>query len=540
MAGLGTLIRLILRRDRVKLPVWIIAIVSSLLAMVPLLRDTYGAGDELATIYQTFGANPAGLFLTGPMDSPTLAAFMTIETLLWWGLAIAFMNVLLVVRHTRQNEEMGAQELLLSGQVHRTTNLAAVLLVAAATNAILAIGIGAGMVAIADGEWSTESAWLYGAAFGMFGFVWAAIAAFAAQLFENTRSVTGMVASLIGASFVVRGIGDFMGTKNAEGLLEPTWVSSLSPFGWLQATRGLTVPDWWPLLVPMLCSVGLIALAAAVQARRDVGEGLLPSRRGRARAASFLRTPLGLTWYLQKNVFIGWLCAVIAMVATIGVLVPEMSHVYESSESLKQMIEAMGGSGEMIPVFLSAMLSIIVLMVAAYVLHGLGRLRSEESSGHLENLLALRLSRGSWLLLHAAVVLFGGLVMLVATGWLLALSVNMAADFTVDTWSYIAAAMSYWPMLLFFAGIYVCLFGMLPRAAGLVVWVYYGVVLFLSWLAPLLQLDKWMMNLSPLEYIAAAPAEDIEVLPLVYICGLALLLVAIGFTTWQKRNLLER
>lgn len=540
MAGLGTLIRLILRRDRVKLPVWIVATVASLIAMVPILKDTYGEGDELALIYQTFSTNPAGLFLTGPMDAPSLAAFMTIETLLWWGLAIAFMNVLLVVRHTRQNEEMGAQELLLSGQVHRTTNLTAVLLVAALVNVAMAIGIGSGMAAIADAEWSIESACLYGAAFGVFGFVWAAIAVVVVQLFENTRSVTGVMSILIGSSFVVRGIGDFMGTKNSEGLLEPTWVSSLSPFGWLQATHGLILPSWWPLLIPAMCSVVLISLAFVAQSKRDVGAGLLPSWRGRARATSLLRTPLGFTWYLQRNIFVGWFCAVIAMVVTIGMLVPEMSHVYESSESLKHMIEAMGGSGEMIPAFLSAMLAIIVLMIVAYVLHGLGRLRSEESSGHLENLLALRLSRSRWLLLHAVVVLFGGLVMLVATGWLLALSINLTGNLTVDTWKYIVAAVSYWPVLLLFVGLYICLFGLLPRAAGLIVWVYYGAVVFLSWLAPLLQLDQWMMNLSPLEHVAAAPAEDIEILPLVYISGLALLLVAVGFTAWQKRNLLER
>ncbi|MFZ1360542.1 MAG: hypothetical protein WAS27_00715 [Candidatus Saccharimonadales bacterium] len=540
MAGLGTLIRLILRRDRVKLPVWIVAIVASLLSMVPLLKETYGMGGELETMYQTFGANPAGLFLTGPMDSPTMAAFMTLETLLWWGLAIAFMNVLLVVRHTRQNEEMGAQELLLSGHVHRTTNLVAVLLVAVATNTVLAVSIGAGMAAVGAGEWGAESAWLYGVAFGVFGVVWAAIAALVVQLFENTRSATGMLASLIGVAFVVRGVGDFMGTKNADGLLEPAWVSSLSPFGWLQATRPLTFPDWWPLLIPLACAVVMIPVAMALQARRDVGAGLLPSRRGRAQATSFLQTPLGLTWYLQKNIFIGWLCAIVVMVLTIGVLVPEMSHIYESSESLKQMIEAMGGSGQMIPTFLSAMLSIIVLMVAAYVVQGLGRLRGEEFSGHLENLLALGISRATWLALHTGVVLVGGLVMLVLTGWLLALSVNLGTDFAIDTGSYILAAVSYWPLLLLFAGIYVLLFGLLPRAAGLVTWVYFGIVLFLSWLAPLLQLDQWVMSISPLEYIAAAPAEDIELMPLVYSSAVALGLAVVGFAAWRNRNLLER
>lgn len=87
-----------------------LSVVVSLIAMVPLLKNVYGDQQSLQMVYQTFSINPAGLFITGPMDAPTFGAMMTIETLLWWGLAVAFMNVL-IVRHTRQNEETGAQEL---------------------------------------------------------------------------------------------------------------------------------------------------------------------------------------------------------------------------------------------------------------------------------------------------------------------------------------------------------------------------------------------------------------------------------------------
>ena len=51
MAGFWTLTRLILRRDRVKLPIWIGSIVLSLLAMVPMLKDIYGSGESLAVLH---------------------------------------------------------------------------------------------------------------------------------------------------------------------------------------------------------------------------------------------------------------------------------------------------------------------------------------------------------------------------------------------------------------------------------------------------------------------------------------------------------
>jgi ABC-2 type transport system permease protein len=539
LRGTGTLIGLILRRDRLKLPIWIVCIVAFLLAMVPLLRDVYGDEASLTSLYQTFGANPAGLFLTGPMDAPSFGALMTIETILWWGLAVAFMNVLLVVRHTRQNEEMGAQELILSGQVHRGTGLVAVLVVALLANSAIAVGIGAGF-GMLDTPWSADQGWLYGLAMGLFGFVWAAIAAVVVQLVASARSANGILAGLIGAAFLLRGIGDFMGRADTAGLMQPTWLSWLSPFGWLQATRPLTFPEWWPLLIPVGITVAFMTAAFFLLGKRDVGAGILPSRKGRARASAFLRTPIGLTWHLQKNIFIGWLIGVVAMVVTIGVLVPQMSHVYESSEATKSLIAAMGGTGAIIPAFLSAMLSIVILMVIAYAVQGLGKLRSEESSGHLENLLATRFSRFKWLTLHAAVVTVGGACMLALSGAVLAWCVDVASDYQIDIWEYTVAGLSYFPLLLVFVGAYILLFGIVPRVAGVVVWVYYGFVAFMSWLGPLLKLNQQILDVSVMTHIAAAPAEEIIVRPLVIMLAVAVGCIVIGGVLWRHRNLQER
>lgn len=537
--GVRQLARLILRRDRIKLPLWIIGIVVSLLAMIPLLEQTYGDSKSLTTLFQTFGLNPAGLFLTGPMDAPTLGALMTIETVLWWGLLIAFMNTFFVVRHTRHNEEIGAQELLLSGQVHRSAALASALLIAFASNALIALGIGVGM-SLAGNSWGDGSGWLYGLAFGAFGFVWAVISACVVQLVQSARSANGILAALIGISFITRGIGDFLGTRDAAGIIQPAWTSMLSPFGWMQITRSLTFPQWWPLLIPLIASGILVALSFFLLSRRDVGFGLLPSRIGRSRASSLLKKPFGLTWYLQKNIFIGWVAGVLVMAATIGLLVPGMTTVYESSENLKAMITAMGGQGALIPAFLSAMLSIMVLMIVGYLIHGISRLRSEEATGHLENLLATRLSRVKWGMLHVASVLLGGLIILVFTGALLALCVNITSDFSANILQYVLGAASYWPVLVVFAGIYLFLFGLMPRLASFVTWLYFGVAVFMSWLAPLLKLNETIMSISPLSHLAAAPAQDIKLAPIAIMCLLGSALCFVGFYAWRNRNLVSK
>ncbi len=536
MAGLGTLIRLILRRDRIKLPLWIGGFVLTLVSMIPLLRDVYGDEESLTTMYATFSANPAGLFMTGPMDEPTFGAFFTLETLIWWGIALAFLNTLLIVRHTRHNEEIGAQELLLSGQMHRASSLVAALAVAFGVNALIVLGLGFGMEAMSPG-WATSQSWLYALAMGAFGFAWAAIAAVVTQLVESGRTANGMLAGLIGFGFIVRGIGDFLGKTDAAGIHQAYWASSLSPFGWLQATRPLTESDWWPLLIPVIFAVGAITLGFVLLARRDVGAGLLPSRKGRARAARLLASPLGLTLYLQKNIFIGWLIAVLVMVGTIGILVPQMSEVFESSDSMRQVVESIGGTGAMIPAFLSAMIAIICVMVFAYVIHGLGKLRSEETSGHLESLLATSVSRLRWLNTHFATVFFAGMMMLAATGAALAFCVNMLSDFSVDVWQYTLAGLSYTPVMLVFMALYVLLLGLAPRVAGGATWLYFGFVAFALWLGPIVQLNQRIMDLSIMEHIAAAPAIDITWQPLMILTIISLALLLAGLTAFRRRSL---
>jgi ABC-2 type transport system permease protein len=179
-----------------------------------------------------------------------------------------------------------------------------------------------------------------------------------------------------------------------------------------------------------------------------------------------LATPLGLTLRLQRGVFIAWLAAIIVIVVTIGALVPQMTDVLSDSDSMRAMIEAIGGVGEMVPTFMSAMMAIVCLMVFGYVLHGLTKLRGEEVSGRLENIVATRVTRLQWLTLHVAVVLIGGMLMLAATGGILALCVNLLSDFTIDVGEYMLASLSYAPVMLVFAALYLLLFGAFSRAVS--------------------------------------------------------------------------
>ena len=324
---------------------------------------------------------------------------------------------------------------------------------------------------------------------------------------------------------------------NHGGLIQPMWISYLSPFGWMQATRALTYPEWWPLVIPALFIVVAIIWAFFLQGVRDVGAGLLPACKGRDRAKPFLRTLPGLTWYLQKNIFLGWFIGTLSFIMIIGWLVPEMADVFDSSEFTQQLIQAIGGMGAIIPAFLSTFLMLTAIAVIGYVMQGLSKMRSEEAKGYLENLLATRVSRFKWMAFHVGMVIDCSILILVSSGIVLAVSTNLLTDVSVSVWDFTLAAFSYVPVVLAFIGVYVLLFGLIPRAAGAIVWSYYGFIAFATWVGPMIGLPEWLMNLNIMKHVAAAPANEIVIVPLLIITGVAVAAYVVGNIVWRNRDL---
>lgn len=120
-AGTASLVRFDLRRDRIRLPLWVIGISTLASYFVAALRLAYPDAEDLRSV-AGFADNPAGVMMSGPgygMDDPTLEAFVANQYGLYLLVAAGFMNILLVVRHTRGEEENGRTELVLAGRVGR-------------------------------------------------------------------------------------------------------------------------------------------------------------------------------------------------------------------------------------------------------------------------------------------------------------------------------------------------------------------------------------------------------------------------------------
>ena len=151
LAGTGTLVRFSLRRDRLKLPAWVGGLGLFVIYIGAALPQLAPTEDDLAAVVPLF-TQPVGRMFTGPaygMDAPTFERFFAAGYAPYLFLLAALMNIMLVTRHTRVEEQTGRAELIRANVTGRHSALTATLIVAAITNALACVVV-AGL-AIAGG-----------------------------------------------------------------------------------------------------------------------------------------------------------------------------------------------------------------------------------------------------------------------------------------------------------------------------------------------------------------------------------------------------
>src|SRR5690348_10329090 len=107
LAGTTTLLRLALRRDRVMMPVWVLAVASMVLAVPASLESLYATAAERADLLTTMNSNGSLRALYGPVFADSIGALTAWKGGVFAGLLAGIMSLVIVVRHTREEEETG-------------------------------------------------------------------------------------------------------------------------------------------------------------------------------------------------------------------------------------------------------------------------------------------------------------------------------------------------------------------------------------------------------------------------------------------------
>lgn len=215
------------------IPVWVAVVLMMVLSMPGSLKSVYSTAAERADIAQSMATNSSMRALYGPVFADSIGGLTAWRIGVYGGLFAAVMSLLIVVRHTRDEEESGRQELVSSAMVGRRAPLTAALLAALVADAAIALLVAGGLASQGG-----AGALALGLAIAATGMVFATMAAIVAQLTESARLAKGLTSAVLGLAFVLRAAGD-SGTGGGSSVL--TW---LSPLGWLENTRAFADERW--------------------------------------------------------------------------------------------------------------------------------------------------------------------------------------------------------------------------------------------------------------------------------------------------------
>jgi ABC-2 type transport system permease protein len=322
------------------------------------------------------------------------------------------------------------------------------------------------------------------------------------------------------------------------GAAWPAWVS---PIGWYQQLRAFADERWWLLGLMMAFVAVVTGMAFAMAAHRDVDDGLLPTRPGPATAGDGLRSPLGLAWRLQRGSLLGWVAAIAVWSAVIGSLANEVGNLFTdatiSTEQMQAIIELLGGADNIVDTYLSLVFAIVGLATSVYAMQAALRLRAEETALRAEPVLATRVRRTAWVTSHLTFAVVGPAVLLAVSGLTMGLVHGLrTGEPGVQIPRLIGAAMVQLPATWVLAGIALALFGLVPPLTTLV-WGVLVAYLLIGQLGPVLQLDQWVLNLSPYTHVPPLPVADLTWAPLLWLIAVAAALVAVGILGVRRRDI---
>lgn len=522
-AGFAAALRLVLRRNRTRLLVWVIVVVGLFAYVAAYYRtifDTQQALDDFARLSDT----PAIRGLTGLAAAPnTLGGAVWTKIWMTSALALAFGVVFLVTRSGRADEELGRTELLRA----RVLGIHAYSTAAWTVSGVLCVVCGAG-VAVASilfgldpsGAGSTGSLVL-GASVAGVGLVAVGVAAVAGQIATTARGANTIGSVVLAVFYALRMVGDL-------GAGRLTWAS---PLGWGQQMQPWGGNRWW-VLAPLLGSaLGLLVVALWLERRRDLGAGLVAERSGRADAPARYTSPLGLALRLQRGPILGWSVAVVVWALLIGSMVDAMTGLLDDSGYTRALV---GGVG--ITPLLALLIEMIALVVTVFAVQSAVTLRSDEAAGMAELQLAGAVSRIRWVAGRLAIPVVGSALLLPVGGALIGWSYEASSGEGGQVGRLALAALTYWPAVMVLVGVAVALFGWVPHATLATTWALLGAMWVVVVAADALHLPHWVLDVLPFSATPYQPAEPFRWWPVAVLTFVAAVLMAGGTARFVRRD----
>jgi ABC-2 type transport system permease protein len=525
-AGTRVLIRLASRRDRIMLPVWVYVLIAASASTAYSFKGLYPTEASREQFAATINTTPSTIAIYGAVHATSLGGLTAWRIAVLTATLAGVMSILLVVRHTRAEEQTGRQELLGATAVGHRAPLASALSIALTANVGVALGTCLVLPLLGCGF---AGALALGLAIGACGCFFAGLAAVMAQIAETSRAANGLASAVLGACYLARAAADASGYG---------WLMWCTPLGWVERIEAYGANRWWVLALPLACAFVFTAVATRLAAGRDLGAGLFAAGSGAERAGRDLRGAYGLAWRLHRGAIAGWSAGFLLGGAVIGYVAKDIGGVLTSSAQMEKVITEMGGQAGLVDAYLAACMGIAGFIAAIYAVQAVLRARGEETAGRAEPLLAAPIGRIRWAASHVVASLTGSAVVVAASG----LGAGLAHGLRVHDVSgqlprVLGGALAQWPAVAVVAAIAAALFGAVPRYAAPIAWGAVALFLLLGQLGPVLKLSQAVMDVSPFTHVPKLPGGAFTWTPLGWLTLLGAALLALSLAAFHRRDL---
>ena len=516
----------ILRRDRVRLPIWILSITIFTLVLAaayPGLFPTVEERQALALMME----NPAVIFMLGPstgLNKYTYGAMFGHEMLVFSAIAVGIMNIMLFTRHTRSDEEEGRIEVIRSLPVGRLANISATTIILVAANILLGLLIGFGLALLNIESMGVNGSLLYGMSLGVIGILFAGITAIFAQLTESARGTIGYSFLLLIGLYLIRGIGD----------VSSEVLSWFSPLTWIVKTEVYVNNVWWPIPLILLVSIILISFAFYLNAIRDLEAGFIPSKPGRSEAPKSLNSTLGLGYRILRVTIISWITGLFVIGVAYGSVFGEMDTFLNNSILADILPDVEGYSKDVL--FLTFLNVIMAMLCTIPSLLIIQRIKVEEKKARIQHLLSRPISRNTIISSYLFLSVLVGVIALLLSGIGLYASIVAVMDNPIPLNLIISSIFVYIVAIIFMISISVMIVGTYPKASN-IIWLYLGYTFFSVYLGELLQFPEIMSKLTPFGYMPQLPIDKVNYLTLIIITIISIGFIIIGYIGYNKRDI---
>jgi ABC-2 type transport system permease protein len=525
--------RLVARRTWRSAAIW--AVIFGIYAASKAIgaADVYPTPAALHTAAQQLSSDPGLNALVGrPRYLDTLPGEIQWNVLQIMAVLGAIWALLAATKYFRGEEDAGRWEILVSGPT--TARLAAAnalagLLASTALlfviSAILFIAAGADKVVDISPGPMVLLAFAVALGCGMF----ASVGALTSQLLPSRGRAAGIAAGILGASFLLRSMGD---------ITPATWLLNITPLGWLEQLSPLTHTSCFWLLPPLALILVCGSLTLFLAGRRDLGSGVLTVSDSSRPHTRLLTGPLAAAVRLTRLSSVIWVAAFLVVAALYASFTNGAVSTLAGSASAQQIFQHLvhDNSAIFAKAYLGLAFFILLTLMCVYAATAVGAIRDEEASGRLDNLLVQPVSRLRWLAGRSALVA----VVIVVAGFVGAIGSWVGLGNQNDGVSFPAlleaGANAVVPGLFILAtGVFAL--GFWPRRTIIVAYAVLGWSFLIVMLSSGINLPGWIQDTSLLHHIVFAPAASPDWGTNAVILGIAAVLCAVGAVLFNRRDL---